>query len=129
MPAACSRSCDRRTCRRHQSRIVGGAGWPGEPGSPTALAGHHRSGGRLAVQAGYALPVTERGRIEPFGRWTRDGAAGYRLNVGTRLSVLERNEGRPRGPTVSVDLFGEQHATGSHPVQRRLALQGSLGFR
>jgi hypothetical protein len=104
----------------------------GERGGPAALPGQHGSGGRLAVHAGYALPLAERGRIEPFGRWTRDGPSGYRLNVGTRLSVLDgvgRAEGPARGLAVSVDLFGEQYASGLHPVQRRLALQGSLRFR
>ncbi|MYJ09665.1 MAG: hypothetical protein F4086_05070 [Gemmatimonadetes bacterium] len=112
--------------------LMGAVPDSGERGGPAALSGQHGSGGRLAVHAGYALPLAERGRIEPYGRWTRDGPSGYRLDVGTRLSVLDGvgpAEGPARGLAVSVDLFGEQYASGLHPVQRRLALQGSLRFR
>ena len=112
--------------------LMGAVPDSGERGGPAALPGQHGSGGRLAVHAGYALSLAERGRIEPFGRWTRDGPSGYRLDVGTRLSVLDSvgpAEGPARGLAVSVDLFGEQYASGLHPVQRRLALQGSLRFR
>ncbi|MDE2655114.1 MAG: hypothetical protein OXI71_15020, partial [Gemmatimonadota bacterium] len=112
--------------------LMGAVPGSGERGGPAALPGTHGSAARLAVHAGYALSLAERGRIEPFGRWTRDGPSGYRLDVGTRLSVLDgvgRAEGPARGFAVSLDLFGEQYASGLHPVQRRLALQGTLRFR
>ena len=106
--------------------LMGAVPGSGERGGPAALAGQHGSGGRLAVHAGYALPLAERGRIEPFGRWTRDGPSGYQLDVGTRLSVLDGvgpAEGPARGLAVSVDLFGEQYRqrSPSRPATPRIA--------
>ena len=82
--------------------------------------------------------------MTPFGRWSREGADGYRLNAGTRWAVLGADPadadnpapsgtagalGNPRGLRLMIDLFGEQVAGGIRPTERRIGIQGTIGFK
>ncbi len=89
---------------------------------------------RLAMEVGWGIVLPNGAQVAPFGRWSREGAAGYRLNAGTRWTALgapgeHEGEDAPRGPQLMVDLFGEQADDGVHPAQRRIGLLGRIAFR
>ena len=92
---------------------------------------------RLAAELGWGVVLPGGGEFTPFGRWTREGAEGHRLNVGTRLAVPDpRGDGRAakpaprsgRGLRLRVDLFAEQIATRRQPMDRRFVLQGRISL-
>ena len=111
--------------------------------------------GRVAMEVGWGVQLPGGGHLTPFGRWSREGADGHRLNVGTRWTILGEqpaggadahggsgfadaggllgigasDAGGVRGLRLDLDLFGEHVATRSQPTARRLALQGRIGFR
>ena len=105
---------------------TGAAGVPlGVP--PTSQAGaagplpsRAATASRLRMEVDYAIVLADNGQLAPFGRWTAEGGAARRLNVGLRLSVLE---------AATLDLFGEQLSGGVQPTDRRLGLQGAVRFR
>ncbi len=89
---------------------------------------------RLAMEVGWGIVLPNGAQVAPFGRWSREGVAGYRLNAGTRWTALgapaaDEGEGAPRAPQLTVDLFGEQASDGVQPSQRRIGLLGSIAFR
>ncbi len=89
---------------------------------------------RLAMELGWGFVLPGGAQIAPFGRWSREGAAGYRLNAGTRWTALaapgeHQAEGSPRRVQLTVDLFGEQAAVDAQPAQRRIGLLGRIAFR
>ena len=122
----------------------GGPTGPGDPTSPGAgpshgfpshglLAARNAAGwapDRLAMEVGYGVALPGGGRIKPFGRWSREGAAGYRLNVGTQWATLggETAEQQTPGLGLVMDFFGEQVATGFQPPERRVGLLGKITF-
>ncbi len=85
---------------------------------------------RLAMEVGYGVALPGGSRIKPFGRWSREGAAGYRLNVGTQWATLggETAEQQTPGLRLVMDFFGEQVATGFQPPERRVGLLGKITF-
>ena len=88
---------------------------------------------RLAMELGWGAVLPGGGQIRPFGRWSREGTGGYRLNVGTQWSVLgqsgeDQGQGA-QGLRLMIDLFGEQADTGLEPTERRLGLLGRIEFR
>ena len=89
---------------------------------------------RLAMELGWGAVLPGGGQIRPFGRWSREGTGGYRLNVGTQWSVLggqsdeDQGQGAP-GLRLMIDLFGEQADTGLEPTERRMGLLGRIEFR
>ena len=99
---------------------------------------HGWSPDRMTMELGYGLALSDGGQLRPFGRWSREGADGYRLNVGTRWSLLAQpatsSESAPgehaSAPSFRflVDLFGEEVYTGLRSRQRRLGLLGRIGF-
>ena len=86
---------------------------------------------RLAMEVGYGVLLPGGGRIKPFGRWSREGAAGYRLNVGTQWATLggETAEQQAPGLRLVMDFFGEQVANGFQPPERRVGLAGTITFK
>ncbi len=96
---------------------------------------------RLALELGWGVVLPGGAQVTPFGRWSRDGASGYRLNAGTRWALLgdapdagSRSEPGAGARTArslrfAIDLFGEQVASDLQPTERRLGLQGTIGFR
>ncbi len=94
---------------------------------------------RLALELGWGVVLPGGAQVTPFGRWTRHGADGYRLNAGTRWALLDDAPDSDSGPGAGVrparslrfaiDLFGEQVANGLQPTERRLGLQGRIGFK
>ena len=90
---------------------------------------------RLAMELGWGAVLPGGGQIRPFGRWSREGADGYRLNVGTQWSVLggQPGEGQDQsapGLRLMIDLFGEQAKnTSLEPRERRMGLLGRIEFR
>ena len=89
---------------------------------------------RLAMELGWGAVLPGGGQIRPFGRWSREGTGGYRLNVGTQWSVLGGQPGEDqaqgaRGLRLMIDLFGEQADTGLEPTERRIGLLGRIEFR
>ena len=111
--------------------------------------------GRLDMQVGWDVLLPGGGQVTPFGRWSREGADGHRVNVGTRWTVLgARPVGGAGGPVaggllgpgglfgvggptaagarglhLELDLFGEHIASGVQPPAHRLTLQGKIGFK
>ena len=110
--------------------------------------------GRVAMELGWGVLLPGGGQVVPFGRWSREGADGHRLNVGTRWTILGKRSGRRhgalsdggaldtgfaagatgghgglRGLRLEVDVFGEQVVAGSRPPERRMTLQGRIGFK
>ncbi len=111
--------------------------------------------GRLDMQVGWDVLLPGGGQVTPFGRWSREGADGHRVNVGTRWTVLGKQPvggaggpvaggllgpgglfgvGGPaaagaRGLHLELDLFGEHVASGVQPPAHRLTLQGKIGFK
>ena len=108
------------------------------------------------MEVGWGVQLPGGGQVTPFGRWSREGADGHRLNVGTRWTILgERQAGGGndapgggglfdaagvlgigesdgdgvRGLRLDLDLFGEHVAASSQPPTRRLTLQGRIGFK
>ena len=98
---------------------------------------------RLGLELGWGVVLPGGAQVTPFGRWSRDGASGYRLNAGTRWELLgnEPTEaGAPKsgggnhldprqGLRFAIDLFGEQVASGVQPMERRIGLLGKIGFK
>ncbi len=89
---------------------------------------------RLAMEVGWGIVLPNGAQVAPFGRWSREGAAGYRLNAGTRWTALgapgeNPGEDAPRRVQLMVDLFGEQASDGVQPAQRRVGLLGRIAFR
>ena len=111
---------------------------PQAMGGPQAMAQDVDAPGltpaRLAMELGWGAVLPGGGQIRPFGRWSREGTGGYRLNVGTQWSVLggqpgeDQGQGAP-GLRLMIDLFGEQADTGLEPTERRLGLLGRIEFR
>ena len=105
---------------------------------PQAMAQHAAAPGwtpdRLAMELGWGAVLPGGGQVRPFGRWSREGADGYRLNVGTQWSVLgQPGEGQGQGAQglrLMIDLFGEQAKnTSLQPSERRMGLLGRIEFR
>ena len=137
-----------------------GLAGPGGQPQPTA-AGALAAGdvgwtpGRVAMEVGWGVQLPGGGQVTPFGRWSREGPDGHRLNVGTRWTILgEQQVGGHdapggdglfdaagvlgigasdadgvRGLRLDLDLFGEHVAASSQPPTRRLTLQGRIGFK
>ena len=90
---------------------------------------------RLAMELGWGAVLPGGGQVRPFGRWSREGADGYRLNVGTQWSVLGSQPGEGQGQSAQglrlmIDLFGEQvKNTSLQPSERRMGLLGRIEFR
>ncbi len=89
---------------------------------------------RLAMEVGWGIVLPNGAQVAPFGRWSREGVAGYRLNAGTRWTALgapaaDEGEDAPRRVQLMVDLFGEQASDGVQPAQRRVGLLGRIAFR
>ena len=90
---------------------------------------------RLALELGWGAVLPGGGQVRPFGRWSREGADGYRLNVGTQWSVLGSQPGEGQGQgaqglRLMIDLFGEQvKNTSLQPSERRMGLLGRIEFR
>ena len=89
---------------------------------------------RLAMELGWGAVLPGGGQIRPFGRWSREGTDGYRLNVGTQWSVLGGQPGEDQaqgaqGLRLMIDLFGEQANTGLQPTERSMGLLGRIEFR
>ncbi len=126
-----------------------GHGGPAGPGSPTSngdgpthgfpsaygLGAHQDARGwtpdRLAMEVGYGVVLPGGGRIKPFGRWSREGPAGYRLNVGTQWATLggETAEQQAPGLRLVMDFFGEQVANGVQLPERRVGVVGTITFK
>ena len=112
--------------------------WQGGSNVWNAAAGPGRLGAavpglapdRLAMEVGYGVQLPSGSRLKPFGRWSREGAARYILNVGTQWEALgAETTGRDPGLRLVLDVFGEQVADGLQSPQRRLGLLGSITFR
>ena len=90
---------------------------------------------RLAMELGWGAVLPGGGQVRPFGRWSREGADGYRLNVGTQWSVLGSQPGEGQGQgaeglRLMIDLFGEQvKNTSLQPSEHRMGLLGRIEFR
>ena len=76
----------------------------------------------VGVQVGYGMAVGAKTRMAPFGRWTNSAASGYQIQAGTRVAVLEKQDGKR--PAISLDVFGEQHVSGSVMGNARVGLRG-----
>ena len=85
----------------------------------------------LAMEVGYGLALPGGGQLKPFGRWSREGAAGYRLNVGTQWATLggETAEQQASGLRLVMDFFGEQATDGFQPPDRRVGIAGTITFK
>ena len=112
--------------------------WQGGSNVWNAAAGPGRLGAavpglapdRLAMEVGYGVQLPSGSRLKPFGRWSREGAARYILNVGTQWEALgAETTGRDPGLRLVLDVFGEQVADGLQSPQRRLGLLGRLTFK
>ena len=84
---------------------------------------------RVTAEIGYGVTTSGGGRLTPFGRWSREGATGYRVATGARWTPL----GQPTDPNLpgrrlTINLLAEQFAAPMRPTARRLALQGTIGF-
>ncbi len=98
---------------------------------------------RVALELGWGVVLPGGAQVTPFGRWSRHGADGYRLNAGTRWELLgaEPTEAgtpgssngnhldRRQGLRFAIDLFGEQVASNVQPTERRIGLLGKIGFK
>ncbi len=85
---------------------------------------------RVAMEVGWGVRLPGGGEVTPFGRWSRQGASGYRLNAGTRWTVLgEPGEGQTRRLRVSVELFGEQVVVGVQSTERSIGLLGRIRLK
>ena len=98
-------------------------------GAPQAIRGWAPDG--LAMEVGYGVALPGGGQLKPFGRWSREGAAGYRLNVGTQWATLggETAEQQASGLRLVMDFFGEQATDGFQPPDRRVGLAGTITFK
>ena len=85
----------------------------------------------MAMELSYGVLLPGGGQIKPFGRWSREGAAGYRLNVGTQWAMLgaETDEASMPGLRLTMDFFGEQIADGVRSPEHRVGVFGRLAFR
>ena len=112
--------------------------WQAQAGLVPQAARHHavpatRSPGwtpdRMTAELGYGVLLSDGGRITPFGRWSREGDAGYRLATGARWTPLAQPANqRSRGLRLTVDLLAEEVAAPMRQVERRLGVQGRIGF-
>ncbi len=85
---------------------------------------------RVAMEVGWGVRLPGGGEVTPFGRWSCQGASGYRLNAGTRWTVLgEPGEGQTRRLRVSVELFGEQVVGGVQSTERSIGLLGRIRLK
>ncbi len=95
---------------------------------------------RLALELGWGVVLPGGAQVTPFGRWSRHDVDGYRLNAGTRWEMLGNEPDSGSGPggasvgtarslRFAIDLFGEQVAGGVQPTERRIGLQGTIGFK
>ena len=81
------------------------------------------------MEVGYGVLLPGGSQIKPFGRWSREGAAGYRLNVGAQWATLGGDAADEEiGLRMMMDFFGEQIADGSRPAERRAGLLGRIVF-
>ncbi len=92
---------------------------------------------RVAMEVGYGVLLPGGNQVKPFGRWSREGPTGHRVNVGTRWSLLggettgqltESPGTRSPGLQLMMDLFGEHVASGVQPPERRIGLSGRIVF-
>ncbi len=87
---------------------------------------------RVAMEVSYGLALPGGAQVKPFGRWSREGPTGHRVNVGTRWSLLggETTGQEPAAPglRLMMDLFGEHVASGVQPPERRIGLSGRIAF-
>ena len=85
----------------------------------------------MAMELSYGVLLPGGRQIKPFGRWSGEGAAGYRLNVGTQWAMLgaETDEASLPGVRLTMDVFGEQIADGVRPPERRVGVLGKIAFR
>ena len=109
---------------------------------------------RVAMELGWGVVLPRGGQVTPFGRWSREGHDGHRLNVGTRWTILGQQvadaggaraaggflgagalfgAGAPdpagdRSLRLEVDLFGEHVASGLQPSERNIGLLGRITF-
>ncbi len=87
---------------------------------------------RVAMEVGYGVLLPGGNQVKPFGRWSREGPTGHRVNVGTRWSLLggETAGQEPAAPglRLTMDLFGEHVASGVQPPERRVGLSGRIVF-
>ncbi len=124
----------------HQAAPLGD---PTAPSAGTALGGNMPgwTPDRVALELGWGVVLPGGAQVTPFGRWTRHGADGYRLNAGTRWELLgtEPTEaGTPgngnhldqhQGLRFAIDLFGEQVASDVQPTEHRIGILGKIGFK
>ena len=108
-------------------------GFPPAAGLPSATNGPGWAPDRLAMEVGYGIALPGGSQVKPFGRWSREGPAGHRLNVGTRWALLGGETAGEQLPATtglrfSMDLFGEHVANGSRPPERRVGLLGRIAF-
>ena len=82
---------------------------------------------RLDIETGYAMAFSDVGRVAPFGRWTIAGGSEYRMNVGLRLSMMDKAESSAT-QLLAVDLFGQQASGDLGPPSARFGMQGELRF-
>ncbi len=89
---------------------------------------------RVAMEVGYGVLLPGGTQVKPFGRWSREGPTGQRVNVGTRWSLLggltTGQEPAAPGPglRLMMDLFGEHVASGVQPPEHRIGLSGRIVF-
>ncbi len=119
---------------------VGSQAGPGLPASSGLLAATSAPGwapDRVAMEVGYGVLLSGGNQVKPFGRWSREGPTGHRVNVGTRWSLLggettgqltESPGTRSPGLRLMMDLFGEHVASGVQPPERRIGLSGRIVF-
>ncbi len=82
---------------------------------------------RLDIETGYAVAFSDVGRVAPFGRWTIAGGSEYRMNVGLRLSMMNKVEDSAT-QLLAVDLFGQRASGDLGPAGARFGMQGELRF-
>ncbi len=119
---------------------VGSQAGPGLPASSGLLAATSAPGwapDRVAMEVGYGVLLSGGAQVKPFGRWSREGPTGHRVNIGTRWSLLggettgqltESPGTRSPGLRLMMDLFGEHVASGVQPPERRIGLSGRIVF-
>ncbi len=119
---------------------AGSQAGPGLPAGSGVLAATGAPGwapDRVAMEVGYGVLLSGGAQVKPFGRWSREGPTGHRVNVGTRWSLLggettgqltESSGSRSPGLRLMMDLFGEHVASGVQPPERRIGLSGRIVF-
>ncbi len=120
----------------HGDPAAGASPGPGLPAGagvlPSATGAPGWAPDRLAMEVGYGVMLAGGAQVKPFGRWSREGPTGHRVNVGTRWSLLggETTGQEPAAPglRLMMDLFGEHIASGVQPPERRIGLSGRIVF-